>query len=489
MGTTLEQALDLVSAGANPRHWKTLLELCGDLSTESVSVLADALSAWPDASRTVKLHGLPRDGRVRLARSLFLHDGTLDDLIWLSESGHLTHLHSLFISGRLTEEHARVLARAPSLRTLSRLTLTCLASGIGADGLRWLVDASQLTSMTHLSVSGAGLGPDMARALTPLELPALRSLHIDHDTLGESGVAALATTASLSQLSSLGIRNAEGGSDATARLVTSPHLSSLRELSLAGNEIGDVVVEQLATAGASSVLTSLDLSHNDEITDRSLLALSSPQCRCALTEIRAVACTGIGDAGLHSVASSTLATRLETLDLSMTSVGTGGMAALASARTLPRLARLDLSYAMMVEQEGVRALADLALPVLRELSLGGTGAGDVGTTALASADWPLRVLRLDSCGITCGGAGSLAQAPFTTTLEHLTLRGNQIGDVGASALGAAPFDHLVQLDVRDNTMQDDGFLALMELPRLQELELSEPSEEVEQALAAWKERS
>ncbi|MEM6931449.1 MAG: hypothetical protein AAF602_31255, partial [Myxococcota bacterium] len=78
----------------------------------------------------------------------------------------------------------------------------------------------------------------------------------------------------------------------------------------------------------------------------------------------------------------------------------------------------------------------------------------------------LAQLDLGSNRIGSEGATAIARSPYLTRLTSLGLWHANIGDAGAQALSAAPFNRLVHLDLSYNFVSDRGAQALARAPWL-----------------------
>ncbi|MBY0231466.1 MAG: hypothetical protein K2W96_19450 [Gemmataceae bacterium] len=178
---------------------------------------------------------------------------------------------------------------------------------------------------------------------------------------------------------------------ALAAVLASPHLGGLRSLSLKHNRMGEEGARIVAQAPLRG-LRALVLSDND-----------------------------FGDRGMAHLLASPCLGNVETLDLAKTALR-NGVADLARSPAFPRLCVLDLGR-NSVGRDGAKALA-----------------------VAAFAD-RLRVLRLESCGLTDQAVGLLAGSEGLRNLRELHLGGNALTDASAASLAEAPWPRLERVDL------------------------------------------
>ena len=243
-----------------------------------------------------------------------------------------------------------------------------------------------LRGVTHLRLSGLGLGPDLARVLARSTATGeLLALDVSDNDLGPRGAETLARATGLARL---------------------------QELDLAGNDIGDAGARSLASTKLH--LKSLNLSGN-----------------------------GITGAGVKTLGTGALLRGLSSLDLTMNAIQPDG------ARALANVPFGDLKFLFFlgceVGTEGAEALAaSESMKSLTVLALSGNSVGDAGAAALAGSQHlgSLTLLDLGANGIGSKGALALAKSTTLETLESLELSGNDVGKAAESKLKARFGDRL-----------------------------------------------
>lgn len=125
----------------------------------------------------------------------------------------------------------------------------------------------------------------------------------------------------------------------------------------------------------------------------------------------------------------------------------------------------------MLGDTGLAALARLALPRLREVSISQVRASPAGFASLALAEWPLERADFGLNALDEAGATSLATGPLCRRLKELELLMTNVGSKGARALSAAPwFAGLESLSLFSNRIGNTGLRALLEhMPNAQTL--------------------
>lgn len=264
---------------------------------------------------------------------------------------------------------------------------TLALEGVGSlDELKARLTKDALTGVTHLVVSGLGLGPDLASVLgTSKATSELLALDVSDNDLGPRGAATLALTSGLGKL---------------------------QELDLGGNDIGDEGARSLSSTKLR--LKSLNLSGN-----------------------------GITGAGVRSLGSGSLLRGLSSLDLTMNAIQADGAQALADV-PFDDLKILFL-LGCEVGTEGAQALAaSQALKSLTVLALSGNSVGDQGATAIAQSPHltGLTLLDLGANGIGNKGAIAIAKSPALESLQSLELSGNDVGAPAETKLKARFADRL-----------------------------------------------
>jgi Ran GTPase-activating protein (RanGAP) involved in mRNA processing and transport len=253
-------------------------------------------------------------------------------------------------------------------------------AALSLDQLKARLTKDALAGVTHLVVSGLGLGPDLASVILASNATGeLLALDVSDNDLGPRGARTLALASGLGKL---------------------------QELDLGGNDIGDEGARSLSSTKLR--LKSLNLSGN-----------------------------GITGAGVRSLGSGALLSGLSSLDLTMNSIQADGAQALANVPFG------DLKFLFLlgceVGTEGAESLAaSQALKSLTVLALSGNSVGDRGAAAIAESPHltGLTLLDLGANGIGNKGAIAIAKSPTLETLKSLELSGNDVGAPAEAKLKA-----------------------------------------------------
>jgi uncharacterized protein (TIGR02996 family) len=260
-----------------------------------------------------------------------------------------------------------------------------------------LGEAPALAGLVHLGLPDSSLNyaGRMAVLGETLRLPALSSLDLSANALGEEGARVLAA---------------------------SPVLGNLRRLGLGGCRLGATGIRALASSPALAGLEYLDLTENYG-----------------------------GGVGVASLAASPFLGNLSTLVLDRCA-DNKGVLALASSPFLKRLTCLGLR-SVDLRDDGLRALAASAnLASLTVLELGDNGnLGVAGVQALAASPHlaGLRALSLAGVALPLEAVEALARSPHLAGLDTLDLSWTGLDGAAARALVASP--HLNNLALLDLT--------------------------------------
>ncbi|GLI58623.1 hypothetical protein VaNZ11_000358 [Volvox africanus] len=165
--------------------------------------------------------------------------------------------------------------------------------------------------------------------------------------------------------------------------------------------------------------------------------------------------SSFGDDGVVELARGVAASSLTHLDLSNKGFGQRGAKALAAAlAAAPSLVHLELNSNPLLGDAGLRTLC-------------GIGEGDVdgnnGDRLPAVAIWAgLRVLEVQGCGVSAAGVRALAASPNCARLHVLRLDGNSLGPEGGAAVGELlqAASSLQELSLRRSDLGDLGGEAL-----------------------------
>ncbi len=303
-----------------------------------------------------------------------------------------------------------------------------------------LGDARGARHLTMLTISGQHIGPlGMQRLARAKHLESLRHLTANRCKFGPRGFEPLARSPLFGQLESLSLKGNEFNENALDVLATIAKPVPLRSLALDDNSLGRVGAAFLAATPAFSSLTKLSLS----------------EC-------------GLGIGGAEELANA-MFPALEELDVSKNRLGDAGVVALTSRRH--SVQKLDIEDDT-IGPEGVQALARSGWP-LRSLSLCTNRIDDEATRAFAEAKWPhLTELTLDDNDVTPTGLEALLTSTTMPALAGLSLRTNLLGPTSFAHVGAAA-RHLRKLQLTHNRLSDKGLSAICAAPweQLEELEL------------------
>jgi uncharacterized protein (TIGR02996 family) len=320
----------------------------------------------------------------------------------LADCPSLGRLHTL----RIRAHPADLLAvcRSPHLAALHSLSL---------HNNPWTGDA------TLAELVGAGSSP------LPAALRTLRSLVLQHNSLTDEGVIALAASPLARTLTGLVLSVNWGITlDGLRSLCNSPLWPRLEELGLR------------------------DISRVRKDT-RPLLADTLPRSRIRRLDLSGYPRVGVRGHRGHRVAESLASASswgpLRALNLSMGRIGSQGLRALLGCPHVGQLTWLDLCRCDLTTDDAV-LLADC--PRLRRLTvlkLAGNQIGDRGVEALVASPHlrHLVYLNLRGTGVTSVGVSALARSPNSANLRVLNLyfngAGPGIGDAGLKALADSPF--------------------------------------------------
>lgn len=175
---------------------------------------------------------------------------------------------------------------------------------------------------------------------------------------------------------------------------------------------------------------------------------------------------------------------LRELSLFRSCVSAAGVRSLLGGAWVPKLRLLDVSESP-IGDDGARAIGEAPLSNLQELALRGCHIEQHGAAALGRSTQLRALLRLLLGGdqrspvrpwnaIGDEGARALASAPWIGGVELLTLQGNCIGPEGGLALARMAKPGPVEIDLRENFLDDSAAQALAnaDLPRLRRIGLS-----------------
>lgn len=270
----------------------------------------------------------------------------------------------------------------------------------------------------------------LAELLAGEEVRGLRSLRLEGNHLGVTGVRAVVASTYLESLEELVLAYNDLGDEGAEVLGNATHLPRLRVLDLGGNAIGAPGFRALAGSTLLERIEFLDVSDNaleDRAAYEALYASHAPMLvRLYLHQ------TGCQGSCLEALLRSPLSRQL--IELGLTGVDARGATMLAASRNVSRLEVLhllgesDLGRHGYIGPSGAKALAASPnLGHLRELWLPLNAIGDVGAEALARAvKVRPRVLGLRANDIHDRGARAFAMPRVARRLERLDLSDNRI---------------------------------------------------------------
>ena len=219
------------------------------------------------------------------------------------------------------------------------------------------------------------------------ELMPLHHLRLFKARIGMEHLAACPQLALVRRLTLLGnvLRN-----EHMTAFATSPHLGNLRHLDLSENRIGVRGATDLAAANPPAV-RALGLAGNP-IRDRGLLALALADWT-ALDTLDVSQC-GLTGPGVSGFATTPLARRLVSLQMSRNPVVSAGNWRTLAAAPMERLQRLDLSSPGVTDEVVEALAANAALTRLRVLHLGAANTTDRAARAVLGSPTLRKLKRL-----------------------------------------------------------------------------------------------
>ncbi len=184
-----------------------------------------------------------------------------------------------------------------------------------------------------------------------------------------------------------------------------------------------------------------------------------------LIRLRAItfSSAGLGDAGVTALAANPATVGLRHLAVRWDAVSDAGADALAGGPHLAGLERLDL-FGSRLDSHAVRRLAHGPLLArLTGLDLGANPFGDAGAGVLASAPSRERLtaLGLAHCGLGVAGLRVVLTGSGLPAVAELDLSENPLGDAGAGVIANAPrSSRLTRLALRGTHLRPTGLRAL-----------------------------
>jgi uncharacterized protein (TIGR02996 family) len=279
-----------------------------------------------------------------------------------------------------------ILAASPVLRPI-RLSARRLP--INTEGVAALAAGRLLERVERLDLEGNGLDEaDSLRLLRSGQWTALRSLSL-HAPLGDAGCDVLGSGAfpSLAHLTLIG---AGIGPEGCRTLARSAHLGMLRSLNLWANPIGPAGARHLAEGSALAGVTSLNLS-STRLQTRGVAALVGSGFAGRMKSL-SLGLNGLGDPTATALGRLGADAQLTDLGLGRNRIGPAGAAALAGCAGLAQLRHLGLSDNRIGDKGVLALLGSAYLGALVELNVERNDVTRVGAEALR--DWPQRARML-----------------------------------------------------------------------------------------------
>lgn len=336
-------------------------------------------------------------------------------------------------------EQARALAGATQLHSLESLDLT-MNERLG-DDLALILRAPCFAKLETIEIAGCDMGDEAIAALCAHRNIMTHTTYWDmsENLIGDDGCKALADCKWMPALQRLNLANNEISAHGLRTLFAAPWIEQCQNLILHHNRFGDLGMAEIAVSPWLATQRSLVMSDCAICADGAIALAKSPY----LDNIQKLALynNGIGPEGVAAIAQASWPS-LESLNLSTTFASGQGVAALAQSTTMPKLREFSLTHGNLTPQD-IRALADAPwCTQLEKLSLAGCRCGDqVALRLLRSLDWS----RMTDITMAAMGLGQGVVEFFMTVdaprLERLHLGANDFGIQSVAKLKAR-FAHL-----------------------------------------------
>lgn len=309
-------------------------------------------------------------------------------------------------------------------------------------GLRWMGE------WMSNELLGLILASPLLRGLKWLDLsesPSSRQAGHERDQMPHM----LSQSANLSNLEKLDLGGLQLDHSSLSVLAQSESLPQLRVLGFSGSSLqgGEESLGMFATSTLASRLVSLDLSGSQ---------LSAPLLRACFVgadwrhlETLCLSQNPLGQEGCEVLSEAKLPA-LRELHLRRTGITSEGLSVLAAWPSLSGLGSLSLAF-NPIEQKGLEGLAQASCKELRSLDLSYTI-----EAALNEEESPFSVFV---AGVSRGALGPDAAAWITAHfphLESLSLDGNPIGDAGVRELAEGPLGALRVLSLINCRLTDEA---------------------------------
>jgi hypothetical protein len=376
---------------------------------------------------------LVASGRLGRHMNLFLDqcDLTDDDAVALASSGRIGGLRNLNLRRNRVGDRGAIALAGADLGNLMNLMLE--GNVIGAAGALALLRSPNLGSLESLDLDSNACADDDFEPVADASSPgSLREVYLSDSAVGPRLFAEVVATRSFSTVTSFYCRSAhvgaEGGRAFGAREAT---LSSLEELDLDGagegaEPLGDEGFAAMLAPESASRLTELwqlDVGSNG-LTDASARVLPGSGLR-VLTSLYADS-NPLSDGWVRELVSSTIASRLNELNLETTFVTDAGLEHIADSTRLGLLKTLDIVDVRATER-GLRALLTSPnLPKLKMLSTTIRVTDETIRALTACADRAnLGRLTVDTADLSPETWRALATSPNLASLDFFDFRGDR----------------------------------------------------------------
>ena len=338
----------------------------------------------------------------------------------------IAELRELTLTGRPFEDEIARLAASPQLSTLCTLTVL----GLSADDLSQLVASPYLTGLRALRLTSNGLGTAGVLALTEATtLTALEELDLsgpgyfeqyyEDPLINAAGMESLAGWPGLARVRSLSLSGSDVSRPGLRALLRSPHIGALKELSLRNGRLDGQAMGELGDAQPGLRLEALDLGEN-VLKKVGVEYLAIAQCLSELKALRLDRCE-IPLTGARILAKKAIfLDGLRKLDVSHNHFGPAGLAALLE-REPPSLHTLWMRDNDLFDK-GAKLLSESpASDTLLEVDLSQNGLGTAAAEALGGSAHlrGLLVLRLGDNSMSELVASSMATSPLSQRLAVL----------------------------------------------------------------------
>ncbi|MBI5512449.1 MAG: TIGR02996 domain-containing protein [Deltaproteobacteria bacterium] len=267
---------------------------------------------------------------------------------------------------------------------LRRLALR--GAALGDDDAGALAASGRLAGLELLDLGNNQLGPRGVLALLGALPPSARLL-LEHNPLGDEGLAALASSPQLAHLCTLPRVLGELGDVGLTAVARSPYAQNLTAIYFPRQKVTARGAEAVLSSPYLPRLTLLNLEGNR------ISAL--PPCHHPTLEGLYLGRNNLGDDALVAFCAHAQLPSLARLGLDANGLGPRAARALGQARGLPKLSFLSLSDNPLGDAGAAALLEGEALPALRELVLRDCGVGDTAARAWMASPGLGRLKKMD----------------------------------------------------------------------------------------------